>query len=245
METFYVSYMRSANYLDGTKDAKIIIDEEKTSENLEDLKSQIKNNQKFLLSREEDIIDFNKDLDSTNFEYLVKDNNNNVLLFEGYKQDIIINIGMLNDVDDFLSNLKNMSVLVDDPDSFFKALHGEDADGFYPDASGISNYKLLIPEFSKNLNITETDFSHFMGHYESYMLRCTLDIPFYSFNKFFLEFSEKYNLSLSVYTINNDVELYQSYNNGNKDEGMIDGECNWQYLYEDYISYLLELLEKN
>ncbi len=226
-ETFYVSYMRGATYLDGTKDAKIIIDEEKKAEDLEDLKSQIENNQKFLWSREDDVIDFNKDLDSTNFEYLVKDNSNNVLLFEGFRQDII------------------MSFLVDDPDSFFKALYEKDKKSVYPDASEISYYKLLIAEFAKNLNIPESNLSHFMGYDgESYMLRCTLDIPFYSFNKFFLEFSKKYNLVLSVYTINNDVELYQSYSYGNIDEGMIDGECNWHYLYDDYISYLLELLKE-
>jgi hypothetical protein len=226
-ETFYVSYMRGATYLDGTKDAKIIIDEEKKAENLEDLKSQIENNQKFLWSREDDVIDFNKDLDSTNFEYLVKDNSNNVLLFEGFRKDII------------------MSFLVDDPDSFFKALYEKDKNSVYPDASEISYYKLLIAELAKNLNIPESDFSYFMGYDgESYMLRCTLDIPFYSFNKFFLEFSKKYNLVLSVYNINNDVELYQSYSYGNIDEGMIDGECNWQYLYDDYISYLLELLKE-
>jgi hypothetical protein len=79
---------------------------------------------------------------------------------------------------------------------------------------------------------------------ESYMLRCTLDIPFYSFNKFFIEFSKKYNLTLSIYTINNDVELYQSYDKRGTDEGMIDGENNWQYLYDDYIFYVLELLEE-
>lgn len=237
--------MRSATYLDGTKDAKIIIEEEKKAENLEDLKSQIENNQKFLWSREDDVTDFNKDLDSTNFEYLVKDNNKNVLFFEGYKQDIIINIKLPSDDDNFLTNLKNMSFLVDDPDSFFKALHVKDKEGVYPDASGISYYKLLIPKFAKNLNTPESNFSHFLGYDdESYMLRCTLDIPFYSFNKFFLEFSKKYNLTLSIYTINNDVELYQSYDKRGTDEGMIDGENNWQYLYDDYIFYVLELLEE-
>ena len=75
-QTFFISYLRGATYLDGSKDAKIIIDEEKKAKNLEDLKYQIENNQKFLWSREDDIIDFDKDLDSTNFEYLVKDNKN-------------------------------------------------------------------------------------------------------------------------------------------------------------------------
>ena len=231
-QTFFISYLRGATYLDGSKDAKIIIDEEKKAKNLEDLKYQIENNQKFLWSREDDIIDFDKDLDSTNFEYLVKDNSNNVVLFEGYKQEIIINIGMLNSVENFLGHLEKMSILVDNPDLF-------------TEFSGIPYYKLLIPEFAKNLNIPESNFSHFIGDYEeSYLIKFSLDIPFYSFNKFFLEFSKKYNLTLSVFTINKDVELYQSYNSGKLDEGMIDGECNWQYLYEDYISNMIDYINK-
>ena len=45
--------------------------------------------------------------------------------------------------------------------------------------------------------------------------------------------------------MNTDVELYQSYSYGKNDEGMIDGQCNWQYLNEDYIEDSLEYLKKN
>ena len=57
-----------------------------------------------------------------------------------------------------------------------------------------------------------------------------------------MEFSEKYDFSVvSIITLNTDVELYQSYSNGKNDEGMIDGEYNWQYLNEDSIEYLKKM----
>ena len=84
-----------------------------------------------------------------------------------------------------------------------------------------------------------------MGEYEdSYIFKCNLKNPFYLYDEFYKEFSEKYNLPLKVFTLNTDVELYQSYDYGNRDEGMIDGECNWEYLNDDYIEGDLEYLKK-
>lgn len=74
-EKFFISYSRGSVYSDGTKDAYVVIDEEKTSENLDELISRINNNQKFLWIREEAVIDFSKKLELTSFEYLVKNNN--------------------------------------------------------------------------------------------------------------------------------------------------------------------------
>jgi len=59
-----------------------------------------------------------------------------------------------------------------------------------------------------------------------------------------MKLSEKYNFSVTIITLNTDVELYQSYSYGKNDEGMIDGQCNWQYLNEDYIEDSLEYLKK-
>ena len=46
-DKFFISYSRGSVYSDDTKDAIIIIDEEKTSENLDELISQITNNAQF------------------------------------------------------------------------------------------------------------------------------------------------------------------------------------------------------
>ena len=119
-------------------------------------------------------------------------------------------------------------------------------DGRELNDSNLSLYKLLIPELANSLNTEESNISHSMSDYdESYIFRCYLEHPFYSYNKFFMEFSEKYDFSVvSIITLNTDVELYQSYSNGKNDEGMIDGECNWQYLNEDYIEDSIEYLKK-
>ena len=74
-EKYFISYSRGSVYSDDTKDAIIIIDEEKTSENLDELISRITNNDKFLGTREEDVIDFSKELELTSFEYLIKNSN--------------------------------------------------------------------------------------------------------------------------------------------------------------------------
>ena len=66
-DKFFISYSRGSVYADDTKDAIIIIDEEKTSENLDELISLITNNDKFLYTRESDVIDFSKKLELTSF----------------------------------------------------------------------------------------------------------------------------------------------------------------------------------
>ena len=213
-DKFFISYSRGSVYSDDTKDAIIIIDEEKTSENLDELISRITNNDKFLGTREEDVIDFSKKLELTSFEYLVKNNNHEVVHCHSLKHEVVIKLGMI--------------------------------DGEELNDSNLSLYKLLIPELANSLNTQESNISHCMGDYdESYIFRCQLEHPFYSYNKFFMEFSEKYDFSVvSIITLNTDVELYQSYSYGKNDEGMIDGQCNWQYLNEDYIEDSLEYLKK-
>ena len=210
---FFISYSRGSVYSDDTKDAIIIIDEEKTSENLDELISRITNNDKFLGTREEDVIDFSKKLELTSFEYLVKNNNHEVVHCHSLKHEVVIKLGMI--------------------------------DGEELNDSNLSLYKLLIPELANSLNTQESNISHCMGDYdESYIFRCQLEHPFYSYSKFFMKLSEKYNFSVTIITLNTDVELYQSYSYGKNDEGMIDGQCNWQYLNEDYIEDSLEYLKK-
>ena len=213
-DKFFISYSRGSVYSDDTKDAIIIIDEEKTSENLDELISRITNNDKFLGTREEDVIDFSKKLELTSFEYLVKNNNHEVVHCHSLKHEVVIKLGMI--------------------------------DGEELNDSNLSLYKLLIPELANSLNTQESNISHCMGDYdESYIFRCQLEHPFYSYSKFFMKLSEKYNFSVTIITLNTDVELYQSYSYGKNDEGMIDGQCNWQYLNEDYIEDSLEYLKKN
>ena len=210
---FFISYSRGSVYSDDTKDAIIIIDEEKTSENLDELISRITNNDKFLGTREEDVIDFSKKLELTSFEYLVKNNNHEVVHCHSLKHEVVIKLGMI--------------------------------DGEELNDSNLSLYKLLIPELANSLNTQESNISHCTGDYdESYIFRCQLEHPFYSYSKFFMKLSEKYNFSVTIITLNTDVELYQSYSYGKNDEGMIDGQCNWQYLNEDYIEDSLEYLKK-
>ena len=212
-DKFFISYSRGSVYADDTKDAIIIIDEEKTSENLDELISRITNNDKFLGTREEDVIDFSKKLELTSFEYLVKNNNHEVVHCHSLKHEVVIKLGMI--------------------------------DGEELNDSNLSLYKLLIPELANSLNTQESNISHCMGDYdESYIFRCQLEHPFYSYSKFFMKLSEKYNFSVTIITLNTDVELYQSYSYGKNDEGMIDGQCNWQYLNEDYIEDSLEYLKK-
>jgi len=212
-DKFFISYSRGSVYSDDTKDAIIIIDEEKTSENLDELISRITNNDKFLGTREEDVIDFSKKLELTSFEYLVKNNNHEVVHCHSLKHEVVIKLGMI--------------------------------DGEELNDSNLSLYKLLIPELANSLNTQESNISHCMGDYdESYIFRCQLEHPFYSYSKFFMKLSEKYNFSVTIITLNTDVELYQSYSYGKNDEGMIDGQCNWQYLNEDYIEDSLEYLKK-
>jgi len=212
-DKFFISYSRGSVYSDDTKDAIIIIDEEKTSENLDELISRITNNDKFLGTREEDVIDFSKKLELTSFEYLVKNNNHEVVHCHSLKHEVVIKLGMI--------------------------------DGEELNDSNLSLYKLLIPELANSLNTQESNISHCTGDYdESYIFRCQLEHPFYSYSKFFMKLSEKYNFSVTIITLNTDVELYQSYSYGKNDEGMIDGQCNWQYLNEDYIEDSLEYLKK-
>ena len=212
-DKFFISYSRGSVYSDDTKDAIIILDEEKTSENLDELISRITNNDKFLGTREEDVIDFSKKLELTSFEYLVKNNNHEVVHCHSLKHEVVIKLGMI--------------------------------DGEELNDSNLSLYKLLIPELANSLNTQESNISHCMGDYdESYIFRCQLEHPFYSYSKFFMKLSEKYNFSVTIITLNTDVELYQSYSYGKNDEGMIDGQCNWQYLNEDYIEDSLEYLKK-
>jgi len=212
-DKFFISYSRGSVYSDDTKDAIIILDEEKTSENLDELISRITNNDKFLGTREEDVIDFSKKLELTSFEYLVKNNNHEVVHCHSLKHEVVIKLGMI--------------------------------DGEELNDSNLSLYKLLIPELANSLNTQESNISHCTGDYdESYIFRCQLEHPFYSYSKFFMKLSEKYNFSVTIITLNTDVELYQSYSYGKNDEGMIDGQCNWQYLNEDYIEDSLEYLKK-
>ena len=227
-EKYFISYSRGSVYSDDTKDAIIIIDEEKTSENLDELISSITNNDKFLGTREEDVIDFSKTLELTSFEYLVKNNNHEVVHCHSLKHEVVIKLGMIHDEVSYKKFLKQFDI--------------ETKPDRYP---GFSLYKLLIPELANSLNTQESNISHCMGDYdESYIFRCQLEHPFYSYSKFFMKLSEKYNFSVTIITLNTDVELYQSYSYGKNDEGMIDGQCNWQYLNEDYIEDSLEYLKK-
>ena len=227
-EKYFISYSRGSVYSDDTKDAIIIIDEEKTSENLDELISRITNNDKFLGTREEDVIDFSKKLELTSFEYLVKNNNHEVVHCHSLKHEVVIKLGMIHDEVSYKKFLKQFDI--------------ETKPDRYP---GFSLYKLLIPELANSLNTEESNISHCMSDYDDrYIFRCYLEHPFYSYNKFFMEFSEKYDFSVSIITLNTDVELYQSYSYGKNDEGMIDGQCNWQYLNEDYIEDSLEYLKK-
>ena len=226
-EKFFISYSRGSVYSDDTKDAIIIIDEEKTSENLDELISRITNNDKFLGTREEDVIDFSKTLELTSFEYLVKNNNHEVVHCHSLKHEVVIKLGMIHDEVSYKKFLKQFDI--------------ETKADRYP---GFSLYKLLIPELANSLNTEESNISHCMSEREGYIFRCQLEHPFYSYNKFFMKLSEKYDFSVSIITLNTDVELYQSYSYGKNDEGMIDGECNWQYLNEDYIEDSLEYLKK-
>jgi len=95
-DKFFISYSRGSVYSDDTKDAIIIIDEEKTSENLDELISRITNNDKFLGTREEDVIDFSKKLELTSFEYLVKNNNHEVVHCHSLKHEVVIKLGMID-----------------------------------------------------------------------------------------------------------------------------------------------------
>ena len=227
-EKFFISYSRGSVYSDDTKDAIIIIDEEKTSENLDELISSITNNDKFLWTRQEDVIDFSKTLELTSFEYLVKNNNHEVVHCHSLKHEVVIKLGMIHDEVSYKKFLKQFDI--------------ETKPDRYP---GFSLYKLLIPELANSLNTEESNISHCMSDYDDcYIFRCQLEHPFYSYNKFFMKLSEKYDFSVSIITLNTDVELYQSYSYGKNDEGMIDGECNWQYLNEDYIEDSLEYLKK-
>ena len=215
--------------LDDTKDAIIKIDEEKTSENLDELISRITKNDKFLYTRESDVIDFSKKLSLTSFEYLVKNNNHEVVHCHSLKHEVVIKLGMMNEEVSYEKFLSQFNI----------------EDGRKLNDSNLSLYKLLIPELANSLNTEESNISH-CKNYDgySYIFRCYLEHPFYSYNKFFMEFSEKYDFSVSIITLNTDVELYQSYSYGKNDEGMIDGEYDWQYLNEDYIEDSLEYLKK-
>ena len=229
-ENFFISYSRGSVYADGTKDAIIIIDDEKTSENLDELISPITNNYKFLGTREEDVIDFSKKLELTSFEYLVKNNNHEVVHCHSLRHEVVIKLGYIHDI----KSCKKFY-------SKFNIDQHESLDEY----SALLNYKLFTPELASKFNIEESSFTHVMGEYEdSYIFKCNLKNPFYLYDEFYKEFSEKYNLPLKVFTLNTDVELYQSYDYGNRDEGMIDGECNWEYLNDDYIEGGLEYLKK-
>lgn len=65
--------MRGVIYSDESKEAKLILDEEIGEIDLEDLISCIKNNQKSLSYREEDMLNFSKDIFLTGFGYIIKD----------------------------------------------------------------------------------------------------------------------------------------------------------------------------
>tara|TARA_B110000240_G_scaffold59784_1_gene68043 strand:- start:152 stop:853 length:702 start_codon:yes stop_codon:yes gene_type:complete len=228
-EKYFISYSRGSVYSDDTKDAIIIIDEEKTSENLDELISRITNNDKFLGTREEDVIDFSKELELTSFEYLIKNSNHEVVHCHSLKHEVVIKLGMMDAEVSYKKFLRQFNI----------------EDGRELNDSNLSLYKLLIPELANSLNTQESNISHCMGDYdESYIFRCQLEHPFYSYSKFFMKLSEKYNFSVTIITLNTDVELYQSYSYGKNDEGMIDGQCNWQYLNEDYIEDSLEYLKK-
>jgi hypothetical protein len=225
MKTKYiVSYHREAIYSDGTKDARLEIGEEFENISLHELIDLIENNEKSLTFREDDLIDFSKDVELTSLNYTITTVDGNVV-HNTQSHDVLICFRYLLDDFDKCERLLNGLGLteLDDPTIEIK--------NHFTEILGLFQKGLKIDE---NLGRIIENTDHLLFHFK-------LPNSFYAYNSFLVEFSKQY-ANFLVMTLNSEVELIQLYSKGYLDEGVASGE-NWDYLMEDYGTDLIDLLE--
>jgi hypothetical protein len=225
MKTKYiVSYHREAIYSDGTKDARLEIGEEFENISLHELIDLIENNEKSLTFREDDLIDFSKEVELTSLNYTITTVDGNVV-HNTQSHDVLICFRYLFDDFDKCERLLNGLGLteLDDPTIEIK--------NHFTEILGLFQKGLKIDE---NLGRIIENTDHLLFHFK-------LPNSFYAYNSFLVEFSKQY-ANFLVMTLNSEVELIQLYSKGYLDEGVASGE-NWDYLMEDYGTDLIDLLE--
>jgi len=233
MEPFIVNYLIYADYDDDSSDAKVIVGEEKQVSNLEELISNIENNDKYLLLREDDVIDFDKDLFETGLFLVVEDSKRDIKFFtrsvSGYKLAVAIHVPWNeNDQKTLLSKLLGEDYQVEVgniEEATFNALK---------DISSELSHMFSKPDDNK-IVISE-DYGGVIFLFES-------DKPFFAYHQNMRELSKKYDTKVEVCDLGR--KYYQAYQSGEIDEGLVDGDeyQDWLYLSEDYVDLIVEAIE--
>ena len=240
-EDYYVSYQRGAVYSDGSKDARLVLDEKFENRNLQDLISSIENNQKFLSSREEDLLNFSKDVSLTDFGYCIKDSNGSIMHTSDIAHEIALSFNFLNDGDSVLKALEVLGISIENTGNDEKML-----DEAYAEIE--KQYSEIAKNIAKDLNINEDSCSFVkVLDEESVIYKINLIRPFYTYFESLSQISNKYGQTL-VITLNSEVEQIQLFSFGRLDEGIAGdhrgNNYDWEYLMEDYGEQILSALNE-
>lgn len=238
---YYVSYHRGAVYSDGSKDARLVLDEKFECSDVQELISNIENNQKFLTCREEDILNLSKDVSLTDFGYCIKDSNGCIVHTSDISHEIALSFNFLLDGDSVLKVLENLGISI-------KNTGDEEAmlDEAYAEIE--KQYSEIAKDLAKDLDIKNDSCSLAKVLDEELVIfKIKLDAPFYSYCETLSQISNKYGVT-SVITLNSEVEQIQLFSFGRLDEGLAGdhrgNDYDWEYLMEDYGEQILSALDE-
>lgn len=234
-QDYYVSYQRSVVYEDGTKDAILVIDEEFDNVALEELIDRIEHNQKFLDLREDDVIDFSKDLTLTEFEYIIKDSLGNLAHNRGKNHEVAIAFRFLDDAAEWSRVFESIGEPVDKIDK--SEINKYEAKLF-------DSYPKIMNQIAEGFGIDDNAASYVDPDKSDYysVFKFKLDAPFFAYNHYLINLARKFG-SFFIVTLNSEAELIQGYSEyGKLDEGLATGH-DWEYLMEDYGKEIMDLVE--